>query len=1015
MSIRRRLFLSFFVILALFAVNIVIYRQGNAQRAASFDAVKRAVDRQVLVGDIDKALKKRRQALAGFKVLADIGSTFEPEQIQDLIAEVEEIDQKVEGLQAPTGDHDAPADDTDPLDKAFAQRYGRLREEWITFYRGLNVTPGVGEDPKQDPATADPATADPATADPAIADPATAESGADTTPAGDEIAGGGEGVPPPAPPRGEGESTELALAPPEEEAAPEPVDLALLAAEQLAKLEERERQRVVEATADFYQVAATTDRIGLWIFALSALVALGVALWVSAHLNRGLQVLESGARRIGEGDLDHRITIGGRDELAELATAFNNMSANLLAARQRVEVARAAAEHANQAKSSFLANMSHELRTPMNAIIGYTEMLTEDAEDLGQEDFIPDLQKILAAGRHLLALINDVLDLSKIEAGKMTLFLEEVDVASLIDDVTTTIQPLIDKNANRLVVDVDPRAGTVKADETKVRQTLFNLLSNAGKFTDRGTITLEASRRSRNGTDLLVFKVADTGIGMSNEQMAKVFDEFTQADSSTTRKFGGTGLGLAISKKFCQLMGGDITVESEEGSGTTFTVELPAVVGELPPAAETPAKAASEPHAGEIAGGAETVLVIDDDPNTLDLTRRFLTREGYAVQTANSGAQGLELAEKIRPSAITLDVMMPGMDGWAVLTALKKDPRTAGIPVIMLTMLDQKEMGFALGASEYMSKPIDRQRLSAYLEKYLAGSRGGARILVVDDEAETRELLRRGLEKNGWTIDEAEDGLVALARLTEDIPDLILLDLNMPRMDGFEFLHQLRNSDGWPNVPVVVVTAQDLTPEQQARLDGQVEAILRKGAYARDSLLSELRDLVAECIARGGIHKDVSDIVGRGQRAESRHAVAAAQAPRVRGAGGGRRPGRDRGGDGGAAGSGFDGSESAGARRLGSDAAAQGEPRDRGHSGDRAHRPRDGRRPPEGSGSGLRRLRHQAGGISPVAQEDRGTASPPILRPGRLVASATPAPFSRDRPGTRRARSGPCAAGTRGT
>ncbi len=827
MSIRRRLFLSFFVILALFAVNIVIYRQGNAQRAASFDAVKRAVDRQELVGDVDKALKKRRQALASIRVFADIGSTFEPEQIRDLISEVEEIDGKVEELHPHTGDTDPNAGDADPLVKAFAQRYGRLRQEWITFYRGLNVTSSTGENDVTEEAP----------------DRAGATVAEDETAGGDEESGAHDEPAGLAREPAEGEATEPT---PE----PKPADLALLAIEQLAKVEERERQRVGEATADFYQVAATTDRIGLWIFALSALIALGVALWVSSHLNRGLQVLESGARRIGEGDLDHRITIDGRDELAELATAFNTMSENLLAARERVEVARAAAEDANQAKSTFLANMSHELRTPMNAIIGYSEMLTEDAEDLGQDAFIPDLQKILTAGKHLLALINDVLDLSKIEAGKMTLFLEEFEVATLIDDVTMTIQPLVDKNANRLVVDVAPGAGIIKADETKVRQTLFNLLSNACKFTDQGTITVGARRLERRGSERLEFKVSDTGIGMSSEQIAKVFDEFTQADSSTTRKFGGTGLGLAISKKFCQLMGGDIAVESEEGRGTTFTVELPTVVGELP-TTEVPEQTASEPDAVIASGTTETVLVIDDDPTTLDLTRRFLTREGFSVRTADNGMEGLELAKTIRPSAITLDVMMPGMDGWAVLTALKKDPETADVPVIMLTMLDQKEMGFALGASEYMSKPIDRQRLSAYLEKYLASSRAdGARILVVDDEAETRELLRRGLEKNGWTIDEAENGLVALANLADDIPNLILLDLNMPQMDGFEFLRQLRNTDQWANVPVVVVTAQDLLPEQLARLDGQVEAILKKGA--RDSLLGELRDLVAECIARGG-------------------------------------------------------------------------------------------------------------------------------------------------------------------
>ena len=851
MSIRRRLFLSFLVILALFAVNIFIYRQGNAQRAASFKAVERAMDRQELVGKIDKALNERRQRLAGLKVLADFGEPFEPSQIQDQFARIEEIDRMVAKLDSLADDVDSNAE-SDPLVRAFAQRYGMLRAEWVGFFQGLKVTPADGESGDGEVAEGEAADGEAAGEEPG-GDPDPPGTVEETTAEGPESAGGEEEDKPEI----KEEDLEASVEGGEsvtEEVLPEP-DFAELVAERLETLEQRESQRVGKAKEAFYEVTESNDRLGLGIFGFSALLALGVALWVSSHMNRGLQALESGARRIGQGDFKHRINLGGRDELTELATAFNQMSERLLAARDRVEEARAAAEHANQAKSSFLANMSHELRTPMNAIIGYTEMLTEDAEDLGQDDFIPDLNKILAAGKHLLALINDVLDLSKIEAGKMTLFLEEFEVESLIDDVTTTIQPLVDKNGNRLIVDIDPKAGILKADETKVRQMLFNLLSNASKFTERGAITLEARRKDRGGVDWLAFKVIDTGIGMSGEQMAKVFEEFTQADSSTTRKFGGTGLGLTISKKFCQLMGGDITVESEEGRGTTFTVELPAVVRENPQDAEPPvvepATSSSAASGSESTASAETVLVIDDDSTSLDLTRRFLTREGFSVRAAENGIQGLALAKELRPAAITLDVMMPGMDGWAVLTALKKDPETADIPVIMLTMLDEKEMGFALGASEYMSKPIDRERLTSYLDRYLASSRAGVgRILVVDDEAETRELLRRGLEKNGWSIDEAENGLVALARLNDLVPDLILLDLVMPQMDGYDFLAELRQTGEWQSIPVVVVTAQDLTVEERARLDGQVEAVLKKGAYSRESLLSELRDLVADSIAR---------------------------------------------------------------------------------------------------------------------------------------------------------------------
>ncbi|HEX9732295.1 MAG TPA: ATP-binding protein [Thermoanaerobaculia bacterium] len=364
--------------------------------------------------------------------------------------------------------------------------------------------------------------------------------------------------------------------PEEEEASVGPYKVLL---GELAKLEESEERRVNEATAYFREVADLTEELSSWIFVLSTLVAVLVALLLSTHLTRALRRLEAGARRLGRGELDHRIEVASRDELGELARAFNEMSHQLQASHAKLEEARAAAEQANEAKSVFLANMSHELRTPMNAILGYTEMLLEEAEDSGAEESVPDLNRILAAGRHLLALINDVLDLSKIEAGKMTLFIETFPVREMIDDVAATLAPLVEKNRNRLVIEVDEDVGKLTADETKVRQTLFNLLSNAAKFTADGTVTVRASSYG-TGHRRMLFAVSDTGIGMTREQTARIFNEFTQADSSTTRKYGGTGLGLSISKKFCQMMGGDVTVESEPGKGTTFLVDLPAVVEE---------------------------------------------------------------------------------------------------------------------------------------------------------------------------------------------------------------------------------------------------------------------------------------------------------------------------------------------------------------------------------------------------------------------------------------------------
>ena len=520
--------------------------------------------------------------------------------------------------------------------------------------------------------------------------------------------------------------------------------------------------------------------------------------------------------------------------------------------------AKSAADEANQAKSTFLANMSHELRTPMNAIIGYSEMLQDEAADTGQTAFVPDLQKIHGAGKHLLSLINGILDLSKVEAGKMTLYLEEFDVAELTRDVAATIQPLIAKNGNQLAVECPADIGSMRADLTKVRQTLFNLLSNASKFTEKGTITLRVRKEEcrmqnaefwKNAADssilhssfcILHFSVNDTGIGMTPQQMSRIFEAFSQADVSTTRKFGGTGLGLAISKKFCQLMGGDITVESEAGKGSAFTVTLPAVVGDTPIETHGADRADRSPVSDP---ASPAVLVIDDDPTVLDLMHRSLSKDGYRVATAADGRNGLELARKHRPAVITLDVMMPGMDGWAVLTALKADPATADIPVIMMTVVDDKRMGFALGAADYFTKPIDWQRLSLALKKHRRSSTA-QRVLLVEDDAATRDMLRRSMEKDGWSVTEAENGRIALQRLAEGMPALILLDLMMPEMDGFTFMQQLRARPAGHHIPVIVITAKDLTDDDRRRLNGEVARILQKGATSTDDLLAEIRSLM---------------------------------------------------------------------------------------------------------------------------------------------------------------------------
>jgi signal transduction histidine kinase/CheY-like chemotaxis protein len=513
---------------------------------------------------------------------------------------------------------------------------------------------------------------------------------------------------------------------------------------------------------------------------------------------------------------------------------------------EELRQARDTAEEANRAKDLFLANMSHELRTPLNAILGYSEMLQEDAAEAGQEDLLPDLQKIHASGKHLLALINDVLDLAKMVAGKVELCPETFELEAMAREAAATIRPLVEKNGNALEVRCGPCLGAMRADTVRLRQVLFNLLSNAGKFTERGTVTLEVERVAAAGGDRVRFRVRDTGIGMTAEQLRRLFQPFVQADASTTRKYGGTGLGLAVSRKLSQMLGGDVTVESEPGRGSAFTLELPAEAPERPAPAPAPPAAPARPAPA----GANTVLVIDDDGAVREMLERLLTGEGFRVVTAARGEEALSLARELRPQVITLDVMMPGMDGWAVLAALKAAPDLADIPVVMLTIVEDRNLGYALGAADYLTKPLDRERLLAALRKHCRTAAPGLALVVEDDPA-TRDMFRRMLEKDGWGVAEAANGREALAWVARGRPRLILLDLMMPGMDGFEFLEELRQHAEWRSIPVVVVTAKDLTPEDRLFLNGSlllggcVKRVLQKGSFRRDDLLREVRDLVA--------------------------------------------------------------------------------------------------------------------------------------------------------------------------
>jgi CheY-like chemotaxis protein/anti-sigma regulatory factor (Ser/Thr protein kinase) len=479
--------------------------------------------------------------------------------------------------------------------------------------------------------------------------------------------------------------------------------------------------------------------------------------------------------------------------------------------------------------------MSHELRTPLNAIIGYSEMLIDDAQDAGDDTNIADLERIKSSGQNLLALINDILDLSKIEAGKMEVYTERFAIAPLIEDVAATIRPIIDKNANTLITKINTSITEMETDKTKLRQNLFNLLSNAAKFTKGGKIELTV-----DGTDDTInFTIRDEGIGMTAEQKDRLFQAFMQADSSTTRNYGGTGLGLAIVKQFTEMVGGAVDVVSEPGKGSAFTLSYPIQV---------PVQNDDVPtHENFEMDGR--ILVIDDDPTARKAMTDLLEAEGYKSLVAPDAHSGLELAAKHRPDAIILDVIMPGQDGWYVLNALKADPELCEIPVILATVLGDRDMGLALGAVDHLTKPIDPQRLVDTLSAYASGSDREA--LVVDDDPASRALFRRILVREGWTVREASDGVRALAQLEIKLPTIMVLDLMMPNLDGFETLRAVRKSETFQALPVIIATSKDLTRDEIDWLQSNARDVVIKGQTGRSDLMAAIRRTLSSADEKG--------------------------------------------------------------------------------------------------------------------------------------------------------------------
>lgn len=551
---------------------------------------------------------------------------------------------------------------------------------------------------------------------------------------------------------------------------------------------------------------------------------------------------------------------------------------------QQLEAAKVTAEQANHAKSDFLAAMSHEFRTPLNAIVGYSEMLVEDAQEnaCDPKRLTQDLTKIQSASKKLLQLINQVLDLSKIEAGKMTLFRENFDLDALIQEVVSTTQILIESNHNQWELVYSKRPGSLYTDRTKLYQILINLIGNAAKFTTSGMIrvrvwrgrvedglnilrrsTFEASDRTGAATlfsdldqEVVLIQVEDTGIGMSPDQMNRLFDNYSQPAGDTEQRLRGAGLGLTLSRKFCRLMAGELFVESQKGKGSVFSILAPvqspvdAISSEededvdLVYEEETLEKLKSSPYLeSDLEGTGPIALVVDDDRGALMLMKRALNKQGYRVALASNGREALELARQIKPSVISLDVIMPGMDGWETLGHLKSDTELAGIPVVMTTVLDDHNKGYALGAIDFLTKPVDQFQLARALDRHSGGDRSRP-VLVVDDDHDTRERLVKLIARMGWKVVGAENGEEAFKKVEKFKPCLVFLDLMMPIMDGFEFLDHLRERQEFRETQVVVVTAKDLSENDRERLQGRVLQVVKKSETSFQKIVDEIKSWI---------------------------------------------------------------------------------------------------------------------------------------------------------------------------
>lgn len=604
---------------------------------------------------------------------------------------------------------------------------------------------------------------------------------------------------------------------------------------------------------------------GLFICLLVATIF--VSYLLNNHITRPLADLASWATTVSRTkDFNARAKKINDDEIGTLVDSLNTMLADLasresilawnkileeeIQERKQVEKdlidMRNNAEAANRAKSQFLANMSHELRTPLNAIIGYSEMVFEilSEDNVDPAEIAGDIDKIRAAGRHLLSLINDILDLSKIEAGKMDLNIESIDTKTLVTDAINTIKPLAEIRKNRLSVSIEDNLGEIHTDIIKVRQILFNMLSNAVKFTENGKVSLQCYRSMENDSDNIVFEISDTGIGISEESLKHLFRPFTQADTSTTRRFGGTGLGLAICSSYAQMLGGSIKVRSTLGSGSTFIISLPHNIEGARRPTEDQQPDAISTLMQETFAKKTRVLLIDDDESVHSILEFQLSRHGFEITSAFSGADGLRKAMSDAFDVIVLDIIMPEMDGWQVLQAIKSSSHSREIPVVLYTIVAESEKGFALGAADYLVKPISKQHIIATLQRFNRSSQR-KNILIIDDDSDTHRLFKSYLANTEAELLSAYGGSEGLDLITQrgDI-DLILLDLIMPEMNGFEFIENFYKLRPHKDIPIIVVSARDLSSTERELLLHHVDMIITKGICEKDELIGHILHLL---------------------------------------------------------------------------------------------------------------------------------------------------------------------------